>query len=417
MAPKAKRTQGSTTRARPNEPTGRADERNDEDGDDLAGLDEEEFEEVPNQTGNQAVQASSSAANLAKATADGIAAAAARRAPDEQQSPKDALDRKLQALLAVDVDEMNDEQIAAHERQLAFVEKLVVAADNDNKRKRVESEASRAPSTHTSDGPSKRGHHDPLYNLLRKDPPTLQSANNQEFQQWILEVERMFLLHGADEDSHRRSVWASGGIKRGVTAVIQAVNTRLEAYSASATLPAIREPLYWAELIQIIQDAIKNPAVRRGEQAVLYWNATMRPSQTVATFFNYMKNMEKSFDVPMVDGYHRINFYYTKLPERIRDRLIEGNVLKDITSTDELMDHALRHEQTSTRTPIAARQVDTPRGVRGGNRGARGEYNPAPRGGYRGRGRGGLGVGAIGSDANTTPIPHREHEDRRPSGN
>ncbi|KAK3617534.1 hypothetical protein LTR22_026704, partial [Elasticomyces elasticus] len=356
MAPKAKRTQGSTTRARPNEPTGRADERNDEDGDDLAGLDEEEFEEVPNQTGNQAVQASSSAANLAKATADGIAAAAARRAPDEQQSPKDALDRKLQALLAVDVDEMNDEQIAAHERQLAFVEKLVVAADNDNKRKRVESEASRAPSTHTSDGPSKRGHHDPLYNLLRKDPPTLQSANNQEFQQWILEVERMFLLHGADEDSHRRSVWASGGIKRGVTAVIQAVNTRLEAYSASATLPAIREPLYWAELIQIIQDAIKNPAVRRGEQAVLYWNATMRPSQTVATFFNYMKNMEKSFDVPMVDGYHRINFYYTKLPERIRDRLIEGNVLKDITSTDELMDHALRHEQTSTRTPIAARQ-------------------------------------------------------------
>ncbi|KAK3612917.1 hypothetical protein LTR56_028172, partial [Elasticomyces elasticus] len=213
------------------------------------------------------------------------------------------------------------------------------------------------PSTHTSDGPSKRGHHDPLYNLLRKDPPTLQSANNQEFQQWILEVERMFLLHGADEDSHRRSVWASGGIKRGVTAVIQAVNTRLEAYSASATLPAIREPLYWAELIQIIQDAIKNPAVRRGEQAVLYWNATMRPSQTVATFFNYMKNMEKSFDVPMVDGYHRINFYYTKLPERIRDRLIEGNVLKDITSTDELMDHALRHEQTSTRTPIAARQA------------------------------------------------------------
>ncbi|KAK4907176.1 hypothetical protein LTR49_023784, partial [Elasticomyces elasticus] len=60
MAPNAKRTQGSTTRARPNDPTGRADERNDEDGDDLAGLDEEEFEEVPNQTGNQAVQASSS---------------------------------------------------------------------------------------------------------------------------------------------------------------------------------------------------------------------------------------------------------------------------------------------------------------------------------------------------------------------
>ncbi|KAK5726137.1 hypothetical protein LTR17_013039 [Elasticomyces elasticus] len=146
----------------------------------------------------------------------------------------------------------------------------------------------------------------------------------------------------------------------------------------------------------------------------------MRPNQTIATFFNFIKNAEKAFDKPIVDGFYRINFYYAKLPVYIRNKLVEGDVLKTVTNTEHLIEHAMRYEQTAQATATASRQPNGlgPANYRRGSVRSRGNNNFVPRSNnFRGRGRGGASLYdlPIDEEAAKRPIAARFLDDNKMS--
>ena len=101
--------------------------------------------------------------------------------------------------------------------------------------------------------------------------PELKSKTQSAFTDWIAGCERMFDLYEcADIDVGRRTNFAIMFIKTehdwNLRDAVSALTRR------QSRLPA----LLWDEMIQIVQDTIQNPAVRRAELAVQYHGAAIR---------------------------------------------------------------------------------------------------------------------------------------------
>jgi hypothetical protein len=157
-------------------------------------------------------------------------------------------------------------------------------------------------------------------------------------------MEREFAIHQVEDyDVVRRTRYAVQRISFETDNKLKDVVALLDRRLGRQDAP----PLLWDEMKRLIKDAIENPAVRRAELAVKYYEARVKDNQSVLTFQRYMMDLESRIDYVIEDGRAKVDTYFARLPKAIRDKIIAANTLKDCVVVDDLMAEATRHESTT----------------------------------------------------------------------
>jgi len=314
-------------------------------------------------------------------------------------SPALLHEARLEALQRLDTSDMSAAQLEEHVKKIELMEKLI----NGIKRKRADSQASLTPSVASSDYKRSRSPVDDFARAIgRKDPPSLKTASQAAYQVWVEMCENSFSVMGLEHHDHeRRSRWIFGGIAAELKDVRSAVQRRLNDTKNPSSLYG---DLRWIEFKQVVQDSIKSPAVRRGDLACQYWNATFRGNQTVLNFFNYLQGLEDIMEAPMKECQTKVDFYYAKLPSYVRDEFVRTDTLKRTRTTRELIDSAQHYEQALRANQAAPSKTTTGAAPSSGGNRNRGAAPGGYRGGRASRHRG----NNRGQDVNYTPVPPRE---------
>ena len=105
-------------------------------------------------------------------------------------------------------------------------------------------------------------------------------------------------------------------------------------------------PLLWDELKTIVQDQIKNPIVRRFENATAYYTTVIKENQKFDTFLARMRSLEDLFSyTPFVDPDQQVDFWFSRLPTYLQAELFRQNFAARVRTAEDLFAEIRRVEQ------------------------------------------------------------------------
>jgi hypothetical protein len=185
-----------------------------------------------------------------------------------------------------------------------------------------------------------------LDQLVKKDPPTLETTNQKQWDSWVSRIENLFLVMNAMTDHPRRTRWAIQGFKKDA-ALQSEVNRRLNACETDGN------EVTWLELKQIVQDFIRDPAVRRFEIANKYYTSTMCDTQKFDTFLNHMLTYEGLLShKPHAedDDAQKIDFWFTRLTPQLQRKLLQQNLSEKAKTFNEFCTQVRYCEQLDETT-------------------------------------------------------------------
>jgi hypothetical protein len=156
--------------------------------------------------------------------------------------------------------------------------------------------------------------------LLKSNAPSLSgNPTLDQFEAWTEQVDNEFEMAGCHEDTTRRSRWVIKGIKH--KDATKRLMKRIKNSSDS-------NPLGWTELKKLTLDAIKDPATREFEQMKNFYEARMRPSQSLRSFVSHVEGIADLMDPhPFRDaslneltGY-KIQYFFPRFPKKVQEQL------------------------------------------------------------------------------------------------
>jgi hypothetical protein len=305
----------------------------------------------------------------------------------------------LEMLYDVDIIALTTEQLREHGLKQAAYEQIIENHERSQKRKREESSMASASDSHANRMSTSK-----LDNLIKTKCPELASTSQSAFDTWRQLVNNKFkMVTGHEHDGTQRSRWALSGIKSELSTLLNPLA------KACDEADEMGYEFNWAMVQELLQDIIKNPTVRRTELAIQYFNCYQKPGQSVQSFAEYLRNLEERMDtMPFEDGATKVDFYFAKLQESLRTKIIEQDLLSTCTFVKDLVANAVRYEQISKAAKAPAphdKRTDYARESRADRGRGRGS---SP---YRGVSRGNRGRSGYGSGTNAVPQgPRAEHQ-------
>lgn len=156
--------------------------------------------------------------------------------------------------------------------------------------------------------------------LLKSNAPSLSgNPSLDQFEVWTEQVDNEFEMAGCHEDTTRRSRWVIKGIKH--KDATKKLMKRIKDASDS-------NPLGWTELKKLTLDAIKDPATREFQQMKNFYEAKMRPDQSLRSFVSHVEGIADLMDphpfrdanLDELTGY-KIQYFFPRFPQKIQEQL------------------------------------------------------------------------------------------------
>ena len=167
-----------------------------------------------------------------------------------------------------------------------------------------------------------------LDNLAKKEATPIGTLTQKNYDLWVQSIENRFEYTGATVDCDRRTRWAIEGFKR-ETSLYAEIHRRLVALDG--------DDLLWSELKRIVQDFIRDPAVRRFDTALEWYTSFQRDNQKFDQFLAHMQRIEPLLGNPPHAGEEqKIDFWFTRLHESNRLELLKRNFAERVHRLEDL---------------------------------------------------------------------------------
>ena len=296
---------------------------------------------------------------------------------------------ELDRLRQTDVSSFDQRQLDAFVARITVLKQVlevttsVLPARSSSKRRR-----------RSSSGERTARERDPILDLVKQTAPKLKFKTLQGLRQWINDVEVVFkLLNVYKSNDPRLALWATTGLEGEVSR------------RCASKSEEMGEKLTWSTISEVVRDYVSDPAIRQASNAVSFYNSSWTPGQTLGSWKNYLETLEEDLNHTLSDE-SRLWFTFAKLPEAIRNRMIELDEPRTFKSSRSLWDRALRLETIikqdaprgrAARVPSGSRRAAEPSDKVAGDGSAAPQQNqtddapshPSRGSGARGRSRGG----------------------------
>ena len=188
-----------------------------------------------------------------------------------------------------------------------------------------------------------------LDTLVKKSPPDIGGTTQQHFNRWIAAVKNRFKVNNADYNCERRTRWAIKGLAKEKT-IAQLVHRRLGTKD--------KGPLLWDKFKTMIQDQIRNPTVRRFNNATAYYTAIIKENQRFDIFLAHMRSLEDRFSyTPFVNPEQQVDFWFSRLPTYLQAELFRQNFVERVRTAKDLFAEIRRVEQLLDTAKLAEDRI------------------------------------------------------------
>lgn len=177
-----------------------------------------------------------------------------------------------------------------------------------------------------------------LYRI--KNVTKFEGRNTQEQLDWTLEIERHFAAAGLAgvvtiEEEAYRSKWA-----------LDYFGTKARRYWSQQDQLG-NGKMTWSSIKEIAKNLVSDPTTRQSRVALAFYNVNMRLNQDVSSFFAYASAIEQDLAGGLLPEPWRWQFYFTRLPETIRQEMIRTCSMEKIKDTKDLIEWARGLEQAA----------------------------------------------------------------------